>query len=57
MMVPVGVTVRLVGGPRDGEQSKVVSGEPPGVLFVDESGGRYVWGDGVYLWQNAEGGA
>ncbi len=43
-MASVGVTITFVGGPRDGESSRLVSGEPPGVLVVDESGGRYVWG-------------
>ena len=37
----MGVMVTFVSGPRDGEQSKVVSGEPPGVLIVDDSGGVY----------------
>jgi hypothetical protein len=47
-----GVTVTFVGGPRDGGSSRVVSGEPPGVPVVDDSG-RYVWRDGVYLWETA----
>jgi hypothetical protein len=36
----VGVLVTFVGGPRDGESSKLASGEPPAVLVVDDSGGR-----------------
>jgi hypothetical protein len=47
----VGVTVRFVGGPRDGESSKLVSGDPPGVLIADDSGGRYRWRDGYYRWK------
>ena len=39
-----------VGGPRDGESSRLVSGEPPAVLVVDDSGGRYVLRDGSYQW-------
>ena len=31
----------LHGGPRDGESSRSASGEPPAVLVVDDSGGRY----------------
>ena len=47
---PVGVTITYVGGPRDGERSSLVSGEPPAVLVVDDSSGRYVWRDGSYWW-------
>ena len=50
-MPGVGVTITYVGGPRDGESSRLVSGEPPAVLVVDESGGRYVWRDGSYWWK------
>ena len=39
------------GGPRDGEESSVASGNPPGVLMVDESGGRYVLEGEVYRWE------
>ena len=34
----MGVEVRFVGGPRDGESSRIVSGALPGVLVVDDSG-------------------
>ena len=47
----MGVEVRFVGGPRDGERSRVVSGEPPGVLVVDQSGGHYLFDGAVYRWQ------
>ena len=47
------MTVRFVGGPRDGESSSFVSGEPPGVLIVDESGGGYMWRDGRYWWEGS----
>ena len=40
----------FVGSPRDGEH-KVVSGDPPGVLIVGDSGGRYVWRDGRNWWE------
>jgi hypothetical protein len=51
-MAAVGVTITYIGGPRDGELStRVVSGEPPAVLVVDDSGGRYVWRDGRYKWE------
>ena len=51
-MAAVGVTVTFIGGLRDGELSaRVVSGEPPAVLVVDNSGGRYVWRDGRYWWE------
>jgi len=53
MMVPVGVTVTFVGGPRDGQVGKQVSGEPVAVLVVDESGGVYRWRDGAYWWEAA----
>ena len=46
----MGVVVTFVGGPRDGESSRLASGEPPGVLIVDESGGRYVLDGAVYRW-------
>jgi hypothetical protein len=49
----MGITVRFVGGPRDGESSRVVSGEPAHVLIVDDSGGRYVWRDGAYMWEGS----
>ena len=45
------VLVTFVGGPRDGASSKLSSGEPPAVLVVDDSGGRYVWRDGSYWWK------
>ncbi len=48
---PADVTVTFVGGPRDGESARVVSGEPPAVLVVDGSGGRYVYRDGCYFWE------
>ncbi len=41
----------FVGGPRDGESSRVVSGEPAAVLVVDDSGRRYVWRAGFYWWE------
>jgi len=44
----VGVNISYIGGPRDGESSSLVSGEPPAVLVVDDSGGRYVWREGRY---------
>jgi hypothetical protein len=44
----VGVPVTFVGGPRDGESSRVVSGDPVAVLVVDDSGGRYVIDGEVY---------
>lgn len=44
----MGVEVRFVGGPRDGESSRLVSGNPPGVLIVDDSGGRYVFDRAFY---------
>ena len=37
--------------PVTGESSKLASGEPPAVLVVDDSGGRYVWRDGRYWWE------
>ncbi len=46
----MGVTITSIGGPRDRESSKLVSGEPPAVLVVDDSGGRYVWRDGHSCW-------
>jgi len=48
---PVGMVVTFEGGPRDGERSTVVSGEPVAVLVVDESGGRYVLDGAVYRWE------
>jgi hypothetical protein len=33
------------------EASTIVSGNPPAVLFVDDSGGRYVWRAGCYIWE------
>jgi len=48
----VGVTVTFVGGPRDGESSKVVSGDPPPVLVVDDSVGAYRWRNGSYWWES-----
>ena len=46
--------LHLSGGggvrPRDGESLSLSSGEPPAVLVVDDSGGRYVWRDGCYWW-------
>ena len=50
-MTPVGVVVIFAGGPRDGESSRLVSGEPVAVLVGDGSGGRYVWRDGSYRWE------
>lgn len=50
-MVAVGAVVTFEGGPRDGERSTVVSGEPVAVLVVDQSGGRYVLDGAVYRWQ------
>ncbi len=46
----MGVTDPHVGGPRDGQSSKVSSGNPPAVLIVDEIGGVYRWRDGCYWW-------
>jgi hypothetical protein len=46
----VGVTVTFVGGPRDGDYSKLASGMPSAVLIVDESGGVYRWRDRCYWW-------
>jgi len=40
-------------GPGDGETSRLVSGDPPAVLVVDDSGGRYVRQDGRYWWSAA----
>jgi hypothetical protein len=42
----VGVNISYIGGPRDGESSSLVSGEPPAVPLVDDSGGRYGCGTG-----------
>ena len=39
-------------GPGDGE-TRPVSGDPPAVLVVDDSGGRYVRQDGRYWWSAA----
>ena len=47
----VGVTITYIGGPRDGQVGSLASGEPPAVLVVDDSGGRYVWQDGSYWWE------
>ena len=48
----MGLTVTSPADPRDGESSKVASGEPPAVLVVDDSGGRYVWRrDRGYCWE------
>ena len=47
----VGVNISYIGGPRDGESSSLVSGEPPAVLVVDDEGGRYVWRTGPYWWK------
>jgi hypothetical protein len=50
--VSVSVMVTFFGGPRDGEASMLSSGDPPGVLIVDDSGGRYEWRDGRYRWKS-----
>jgi hypothetical protein len=42
--------IALYGGPRDGESVKPSRGEPPAVLIVDDSGGRYLLTDRCYLW-------
>jgi hypothetical protein len=42
--------ITFLGGPRDGEPSKLSRGVPPDVLIVDDSGGRYRWRDGRYQW-------
>jgi len=47
----VGVTATYRRWTPHGESSKLVSGEPPAVLVVDESGGRCVWRDGSYWWE------
>ena len=47
----MGVTITYLGGPRDGESTRLVSGEPPSVLVVDDPGGRYVWREGRYWWE------
>lgn len=46
----VGVNITYIGGRRDGESSRLVSGEPPAVLVVDASGGVYRWREGRYWW-------
>ena len=46
----VGVAVVRVGGPRDGESSRIVSGDPPGVLVVDDRAWVYRYWNGRYWW-------
>ena len=41
------------GGPRDGESSRLVSGDPPAVLVVDDCRRA----DGSYWWETGEGGS
>jgi hypothetical protein len=41
----------FAGGPRDGQTSWATS-QPPDLLIVDDSGGRYRWRDGAYCWES-----
>ena len=50
-MVPWACSSPSSADPVTGESSRLASGEPPAVLVVDDSGGRYVWRDGRYWWE------
>ena len=43
------MSILFVGRPGDGQTAWATS-EPPAVLVVDDSGGLFVWSDGVYRW-------
>jgi hypothetical protein len=42
-MTPVSVTVSFVGGPRDGESSRLVSREPPVMSSPEDDVKEQVW--------------
>lgn len=50
----MGARIQFVGGPRDGESSSIVSGEPRATLVVDDSGWVYRYRDGGYWWELTE---